>query len=323
MSSEKKQTPSWEHVASDGSFERRATAFHDVISNELDARFRAEPHRYHLYVSFACPWAHRTLLVRALKGLSDVISVNVVDWLLPKGGWTLTATSPGATPDTVNGKHTLREVYELAQPDYAGSVTVPVLWDKRERTIVNNESSEIIVFFNDQFNEVATCKDLDLYPRHLRSTIDEVNSWVYPLINNGVYQAGFARKQEAYERAVRGVFEGLDRAEAILQKNRYMTGSELTLADIRLWPTLVRFDAVYHTHFKCNLRRLVDYPALWRYTRELYSLPAFRSTTHFDHIKHHYFESHSSLNPQGIVPLGPLIDYTLPEGHGRAAQELR
>lgn len=314
--------PTWEkQIQKSGEFVRRSTTFRNEISAQSDAEFPAESGRYHLYVSYACPWAHRTLLMRGLKGLEAHISYDVSDWLLPHGGWTFSAHDPGATLDRVNGKGSLREIYRIADPDYSGSLTVPTLWDKKKSTIANNESSEIIRFFNSEFNAFSSSPSDDYYPEELRSEIDAINEWVYPQINNGVYRAGFARSQAAYDRAVLGLFEALDRAEALLSQRRYLTGGRLTEADIRLWTTLIRFDAVYVTHFKCNLRRLVDYPNLWGYTRELFAHPVFRETTHFDHIKEHYFGSHESINPHRIVPRGPELNYDEPHGREHLAAE--
>lgn len=314
--------PTWEkQIRPDGEFVRRDTTFRNWVSADPSAKYAAEPNRYHLYVSFACPWAHRTLIVRRIKGLESVISHDVVDWLMPATGWTLEAKTEGATLDSVNGKKTLREVYRICRPDYTGSVTVPTMWDKKTSTIANNESSEIIRILNSEFNALAERPDVDFYPEDLRAEIDSINEWVYPNINNGVYRSGFARTQAAYDRAVTGLFDALDRAEALLSQRRYLTGDRFTEADIRLWTTLIRFDIVYATHFKCNVRRIVDYPNLWGFTRELYAHPAFRGTTDFFHIKHHYFESHESINPQRIVPAGPILDYDAPHGrdHLRAS----
>jgi len=305
--------PTWsKQIRTDGSFERRNSVFRDWI--RPNSEFEAEENRYHLYVSLACPWAHRTLLVRGLKGLAEQISYDVVDILLPHRGWTFTAKDLGATLDTVLGQSNLRAIYERVSPQYRGSVTVPTLWDKKRGTIVNNESSEIIRMFNGEFNDWARHPEVDLYPKELRPEIDSINEWVYPMINNGVYRSGFARSQEAYDEAVSGVFEGLDRCEELLKERRYLTGSRFTEADIRLWTTLIRFDPVYVGHFKCNRKRLVDYPNLWAYTRELFSHPVFRETTNFDHIVRHYYESHESINPHRIVPIGPAIDYDEPHG---------
>jgi putative glutathione S-transferase len=272
--------------------------------------------RYHLYVSLACPWAHRTLIFRKLKGLEDAISVNVVDPFLPEQGWTFEQNVAGATGDTVNHLHLLREVYSSASTEYDGSITVPVLWDKELNTIVNNESSEIVRMLNAEFQDIATHPDLDLYPEPLRADIDGVNEWIYSDINNGVYRSGFARKQAAYSRSVKQLFAALDRVESILSKSRYLCGDRLTEADIRLFTTLVRFDAVYVTHFKCNVRRIIDYPNLWGYTRDIYQIPGVSATVNMEHIKRHYFESHLHINPFGIVPEGPELDFETPHGRG-------
>ncbi|MCH2110390.1 MAG: glutathione S-transferase C-terminal domain-containing protein, partial [Polyangiaceae bacterium] len=242
---------------------------------------------------------------------------DVVDWLLPPQGWTMTAATAGATLDTVEGRTFLGDIYRQAEPDYQGSVTVPVLYDKSEKTIVNNESSHILRFLNSEFQEYATNKKLDLYPVELRGQIDAVNEWVYPWINNGVYRSGFARSQPAYDAAVRDVFRGLEKVESILSKNRYLLGETFTEADLRLWTTLIRFDSVYATHFKCNLKRLVDYPHTWAYTRELYSYEAFRATTNQEHIRCHYYISHESINPFRILPIGFDVNYEEP--HHREA----
>lgn len=297
-----------------GEFVRKKTAFHAWIKSDGSSDFRPETDRYHLYVSLACPWAHRTLIFRKLKGLEHVISVDVVDPILPGQGWTFETSSPGATGDRVNGLDNLRQAYELARPGYDGVVTVPVLWDKSGKTIVNNESSEIIRMFNAEFQDLADNPGLDLYPDRLRDAIDEINGWVYEEINNGVYRAGFARTQKAYSSAVSRLFAALDRAEAILARSRYLCGDTLSEADIRLFVTLVRFDAVYVAHFKCNIRRIVDYPNLWGFTRDIYQLPGVAETTNMEHIKRHYFESHRHINPYGIVPDGPQLDFTTPHG---------
>ncbi len=314
--------PTWEkQIDKKGEFVRRDSRFRQAVSAASDAPFPAESGRYHLYVSLACPWAHRTLIVRGLKGLEGHITVDVSDWFLPTDGWTFTAGSEGATLDTVEGERRLRDIYEKASPGYRGSVTVPTLWDKKKHTIVNNESSEILRMLGSEFNALAQNPDMDLYPAELRAEIDAINEWVYPSINNGVYRCGFARSQSAYDRAVTELFDALDRAEALLSKRRYLTGDRFTETDVRLWTTLIRFDPVYATHFKCNVRRIVDYPNLWGYTKELYAHPVFRQTTDFTHIKRHYFESHESLNPHRIVPAGPALDYQTPHGrdHLRAS----
>ncbi len=274
--------------------------------------FAAEAGRYHLYVSYACPWAHRTLIMRALKGLEDIISVSVVHWRMLENGWTF-EDGVGVIPDNVNGAGMLREIYTLAQPDYTGRVTVPVLWDKRTRTIVNNESSEIIRMFNTAFDALrATPRDY--YPAELRPEIDALNARIYDTVNNGVYKAGFATKQEPYEEAYQALFESLDWLEGKLSASRYLAGDGLSEADIRLLTTLLRFDAVYYAHFKTNKQHLYEYPNLWAYTRELYQMPAVRETTNFTHIKHHYYESQRTINPTGVVPVGPELDFDAPHG---------
>lgn len=299
-----------------GAFVRRATSFRGWIGNGPDAEFPAEPGRYHLYVSYACPWAHRTLLTRKLKGLEDVISYDVVDHFLDERGWTFAQSTEAATADTVNEKQTLRELYLMADASYVGSITVPVLWDKKTSTIVNNESSEIIRMLNAAFQEFARYPEVDLLPEAYQSEIDALNEWIYPSINDGVYRSGFARSQEAYDTAVTALFEALERAEDILSTRRFLTGEQLTEADIRLFPTLVRFDPVYATHFKCNRKRIVDFPHLWGYTRDIYQMPGVAETVNMEHIRRHYYESHKSVNPCGIVPHGFLPDLTLP--HQRA-----
>lgn len=306
-----------------GRFVRQDAAFRNWITSDGSAGptgeegFKAEAGRYHLYVSLACPWAHRTLIFRKLKRLEDKISITIVDPLMLEEGWTITGNFPGTLPDTVNGKTRLHEIYSLAKPDYTGRVTVPVLWDKARSTIVSNESADIIRMLNSAFNRLEGVNaTLDFYPEKLRPEIDRINKVVYDGINNGVYKAGFATTQAAYEDAVTALFDELDSVEARLASQRYLAGERLTEADWRLFTTLVRFDAVYHGHFKCNLRRIADYPSLWNYTRELYQVPGIADTVNLDHIKHHYYASHRTINPTGIVPLGPIIDFTAP--HDRA-----
>jgi glutathionyl-hydroquinone reductase len=267
--------------------------------------FKAESGRYHLIVSLACPWAHRTLIFRRLKGLEDMISLSVVHWLLSERGWTFDE-GPGVIPDPIFRARELREFYLKARPDFSGRVTVPVLWDKKTSTIVNNESSEIIRMFNSAFNAVGAA-DGDFYPADLRAEIDALNARVYETVNNGVYRAGFATTQEAYEEAFRALFETLDILEARLTTQRFLFGERLTEADWRLFTTLIRFDPVYFGHFKCNLREIADYPALQRYLRELYRWPKVSDTVDFFHIKHHYYASHLKINPSGIVPIGPQL----------------
>jgi len=307
----------WEkQIDEDGAFVRRPTSFHGVCSPDEDAEFPAEPGRYHLYVSYACPWAHRTLIVRVLKGLQNVISFDVVHHLLTSDGWSFDTDIDGATGDRVNGNRFLKEAYFASNPDYEGAITVPVLWDKHSGRIVNNESSEIIRIFNSAFQSHAEHPQVDLYPEHLRERIDELNDWIYPDINNGVYRCGFARSQRAYSAAFDSLFSALDRAEEILGRHRFLTGDTLTEADVRLFTTLVRFDPVYLTHFKTNKHRLIEYPNLWGYVRDVYQMPGIAETVNMEHIKRHYFESHRQINPFGIVPDGPALDLAAP--HDRA-----
>jgi putative glutathione S-transferase len=287
-----------------GRFDRQPTQFHDRVTASGESGYPAQAGRYHLYVSLACPWAHRTLILRKLKGLEEAVSVSVVAPLMLKNGWEFS----GEFPDRLQGKRYLREVYVEARPDYTGRVTVPVLWDSETGTIVNNESCQIIRMFDTEFGEYAT-RDADLYPADLREEIEETIDAIYEPINNGVYRAGFASKQAAYEEAVTGLFEALDHWEEVLADRRYLCGNRLTEADVCMFTTLVRFDAVYHGHFKCNVRRIVDYPNLWRYLREIYNLDGVRETVDIEHIKLHYYGSHRSINPTGIVPKGPALDF--------------
>ncbi len=308
MSESKAAGNTWEkQIGEDGAFNRKPTSFRHSIS--ANGPFEPEKNRYHLYVSYACPWAHRTLIVRRLKGLEDVISVDVVASFLPGTGWSFNSDEPGATGDRVNHFDDLREVYCAADTNYAGSITVPVLWDKKQKTIVNNESAEIIRLFNSEFNRFAKNPDLDLYPGELAAQIDELNAWIYRDINNGVYRCGFAQTQRAYDRAFTRLFAALDRVETILGTGRYLTGQRLSEADIRLFTTLVRFDAVYYTHFKTNLKRVVDYPSIWRFVCDIYALEGVAETLDMDHIKKHYYQSHTHINPFGIVPAGPHLEF--------------
>jgi len=279
-----------------------------------EAGFQAEPGRYHLYVSYACPWAHRTLIYRVLKGLQDVISVSVVHPLMPAESWVF-GDYPGATPDHVHGFGSLHQLYRHSDPAFNGVVTVPVLYDKQREAIVNNESSEIIRVLNSAFDQWGAA-DIDFYPEESRSEIDAINTIVYDNVNNGVYRTGFATTQKAYEKAFNALFDTLDMLERRLTGQRYLVGDRITEADWRLFPTLLRFDPVYHGHFKCNRRRLVDYPNLWAYTRELYQVEGVAGTVNMDHIKNHYYRSHGSINPTGIVPLGPEIDFMVPHDRG-------
>ena len=276
--------------------------------------FAAEAGRYHLYVSLACPWAHRTLIMRALKGLEDLIDVSVVSPIMREHGWTYDQ-STGSSGDSLAGRDFHHQIYTDDTPDYTGRVTVPVLWDKQTGRIVNNESSEIIRMLNSAFNDI-TGNTADYYPQDLRSDIDSWNDRIYPAINNGVYRAGFATSQEAYEEAYRELFAELDCLDAHLADYRYLAGDTLTEADIRLFTTLIRFDAVYHGHFKCNRQRLEDFAHLPGYVRDIYQLAGVADTVDFAHIKTHYYASHLNINPTGVVPLGPAIDYTSPHGRG-------
>jgi len=275
-----------------------------------DGGFKAEPGRYHLYVSLACPWAHRTLIFRALKGLEDMISVSVVHWLMAENGWTFQA-GDGVVEDSINNAQYMHQVYTAAMPDYSGRVTVPVLWDKHNNTIVSNESPEIIRMFNSAFDDVGA-KTVDYYPQALRAEIDDLNERIYESVNNGVYKSGFATTQEAYEEALHPLFETLDWLDDRLSAQRYLTGSSITEADWRLFTTLVRFDPVYVGHFKCNIKRIVDYPNLSGYVRDLYQQPGVSDTVNMKHIKHHYYASHESINPSRVVPVGPAIDFMAP-----------
>jgi glutathionyl-hydroquinone reductase len=300
-----------------GRFVRQKSAFRNWITSDGAAGptgeggFPAERARYHLYVSLACPWAHRTLIMRRLKGLESIVSLSVVHWRMREQGWTF-APGPCVTGDPINGASTLHEIYTAAAPRYTGRATVPVLWDKVRRTIVSNESAEIVRMLNSAFDALGAAPG-DYYPEPLRVEIDALNERIYRNVNNGVYRAGFATTQAAYEEAVLPLFETLDWLETRLSRSRYMFGERLTEADIRLFTTLVRFDAVYYGHFKCNLRRIVDYPALWRFTRDIYGLPGVAETVNLHHIKHHYYESHLAINPTGVVPLGPRVDFSPPD----------
>jgi len=309
----------------DGKFRRQKTSFHNFVTADGSSGYPAEAGRYHLYVSLACPWAHRTLIMRALKGLEDVISVSVVNLFTGPDGWTFDE-GPAVTPDPVYGATHLKDIYKAVQDDYTGRVTVPVLFDTKTRTIVNNESSEIIRMFDTEFGAFAkptAWTDHDFYPAALRPEIDPVNERVYHTVNNGVYKAGFAGTQAAYEDAFDALFDTLDWLEERLSRKRYLAGDTLTEADIRLWTTLIRFDKVYHGHFKCNKRRLVDYPNLWAYTRELYQIEGFADAVNFEHIVKHYYQSHTSVNPRGIYAIGPELDLDAPHGRERVSDTMR
>lgn len=304
-----------------GRFERKESSFRNWVTVDGSAGptgaggFKAEPGRYHLYVSLACPWAHRTLIFRALKGLEEMISLSVVHWLMADDGWTF-QDGPGVVPDHVNGKDALRDVYVAADPDYTGRVTVPVLWDKQTNTIVSNESADIIRMLNSAFDDVGAVAG-DYYPAPLRGEIDALNERVYTTLNNGVYRCGFARNQDAYDEAIAPLFETLDWLEERLSNRRYLAGDQLTEADWRLFPTLTRFDAVYVGHFKCNTHRIVDYGNLWAYARDLYQQPGIAATINMEHAKRHYYESHLNVNPTGVVPAGPVSDWDAPHGRDR------
>ncbi|MBQ65886.1 MAG: glutathione S-transferase family protein [Rhodobacteraceae bacterium] len=306
--------------STNGRFVRKAPQFRNWVTTDGRAGpsgkggFKAEIGRYHLYVSLACPWAHRTLIFRALKGLEKMISVSVVHWYMAENGWTFDV-GDGVAPDTVNGAQFLYQVYTQAKPDYSGRVTVPVLWDKHTKTIVSNESPEIIRMFNTAFDEVGSVQG-DYYPKHLRSEIDTLNERIYTTLNNGVYRCGFATTQAAYEEAITPLFDTLDWLEDILSRKRYLTGAQITEADWRLFTTLIRFDPVYVGHFKCNIRRIADYPNLSNYLRDLYQQPGIARTVNMEHIKRHYYESHTSINPSRIVPTGPDTDFTTPHDRG-------
>jgi putative glutathione S-transferase len=309
---------------SGGRFVRSQSQWRDWVTSDgspaegRERGFQAEPGRYHLYVSLACPWAHRTLIFRALKKLEDVISVSVVHPFMGENGWTFDRAE-GATGDALYGFDFLHQIYTKADPVYSGRVTVPVLWDKKKQTIVNNESSEIIRMLNSAFDEWGDASE-DFYPQALRGEIDAINDFVYPAVNNGVYRAGFATTQDAYDEAFDEVFAALDRIEAILSTQRYLVGGRMTEADWRLFTTLVRFDPVYVGHFKCNLRRIADYPNLSNYLRELYQVPGVAGTVDLDHIKTHYYASHVTINPTRIVPSGPALDYDAPHDRERFAK---
>ena len=299
----------------DGRYRRAVTSFRDVVTADGSSPFRAEPGRYHLYVAHACPWAHRTMILRKLRKLDSAISVSVVDPHLSDEGWHF-SDGPGCIPDGVNGARYLREIYKKAKDDYTGRVSVPVLWDRNEATIVNNESPEILRMLNTAFNAWGDGEP-DFYPPHLRREIDAVNEPVYEHVNNGVYKTGFASTQEAYEEAFEALFATLDDLEARLGRQRYLVGDRITEADWRLFPTLVRFDAVYVGHFKCNKRRIADYPNLGNYLRDLYQQPGIAETVNMGHIKRHYYGSHLRINPTGIVPKGPALDLLRPHDRDR------
>lgn len=314
----------YDTTATGGRFERKAPQFRNWITPDGApgpsgaGGFRAEAGRYHLYVSLACPWAHRTLIFRSLKGLEDIIPVSVVHWYMAEHGWTFDPAE-GVQPDTVNNARYMHQVYTAADPDYTGRVTVPVLWDKQQGTIVSNESSEIIRMFNTAFDGIGA-RAGDYYPEPLRAEIDALNDRIYHNVNNGVYKAGFATTQAAYDEAIGPLFDTLDWLETRLAGQRYLTGATITEADWRLFTTLVRFDPVYVGHFKCSIRRITDYPNLWGYLRDLYAQPGVAETVDMDHIRGHYYASHDTINPSRVIPAGPLPNFTLPHDRARLGQ---
>lgn len=311
----------YDTTSSGGRFVRSHAAFRNWVTHDGAAGpsgaagFAAAPGRYHLYVSLACPWAHRTLIMRQLKGLQDLVSVSVVHWRMLEHGWTF-EQGPGVVSDPILGAQYLHQIYVAADPSYSGRVTTPVLWDRMTATIVNNESAEIIRMFNSAFDRLGARSE-DYYPAALRGEIDSLNERIYETVNNGVYKAGFATTQSAYEEAVGPLFKSLEWLEERLARRRYLCGGRVTEADIRLLPTLLRFDLVYFSHFKCNRRRIADYPNLTGYVRDLYQLPGVAATFDAGHVKRHYYESHRTLNPRGIVPVGPEIDFSGPHARAR------
>jgi putative glutathione S-transferase len=305
---EGKWHPGWYDTSKTrGEFVRTSATFRNQITSDGSSGYAAEPGRYHLYVSLACPWAHRTLIMRALKRLEDAVSVSIVDPVMGEEGWAF-SEGPGCIPDTVNGFRYLREVYTAADPRFSGRVTVPVLWDRRSRSIVNNESAEIMRMLNAEFDACTPVRS-DYYPAPLREQIDTINAMVYERVNNGVYRCGFAGSQAAYDAAFERLFSALDELEMRLSASRYLAGDAITEADWRLFTTLARFDAVYYVHFKCNGRRIAEYPRLSRYLRELYRVPGVAGTVNMEHIKRHYYMSHPHLNPSRIVPRGPVLEF--------------
>lgn len=313
----------WYESSKDGAFQRENAQRRNWITADGEpgptgeGGFKAEAGRYHLYVSLACPWAHRTLIVRKLKGLEQLIDVSVVSWLMLENGWTFDEDK-GSSGDALDGHQFLHQRYTTDDPQYTGRVTVPLLWDKKLRRIVSNESAEIIRMFNSAYDEL-TGNRLDLYPTELQTQINALNDEIYPSVNNGVYRAGFATSQGAYEEAYDGLFAELETLEQRLAEHRYLAGQHLTEADIRLFTTIVRFDAVYYSHFKCNQRRIADYPNLSNWLRELYQWPGIAKTVDFQHIKGHYYGSHRTINPTGIVPKGPALNFSAAHDRERLA----
>ncbi|MDY6781077.1 MAG: glutathione S-transferase family protein [Cyanobacteriota bacterium] len=302
---------------SKGRFMRNPTTFRHWVKADGSSEFKPEAGRYHLYVSYACPWAHRTLIMRKLKGLEEAISLSIVDPIMAEEGWEF-SDNEGCIGDAIFGADYLRDIYVKADSQYTGRVTVPILWDKQTGTIVNNESREIIRMFDSEFDAIAT-QSANFCPDELMEDIEKTIDAIYQPINNGVYRSGFAMSQEAYDEAVTELFANLDRWEKVLSKQQYLCGGKITEADWCMFTTLLRFDPVYYVHFKCNLRHIWDYPNLWNYLKDLYQQPGVRETCNFDHIKRHYYESHPHINPSGIVPKGPIID--LDSSHNRGEQK--
>ena len=306
----------WYKPDSDGRFVRSESSFREQVRSDQSTPFAPADNRYHLYVSWACPWAHRAIIMRTLKGLEHAIDMSVVEHYMSDQGWRFNPEIEGATPDKILGSEYLREVYTAANEHFTGRVTVPVLWDKQGHTIVNNESREIIRMFDHEFGGVAT-RDIDLAPPDLLAEVERVIDAIYQPINNGVYMAGFATTQQAYDEAVHALFEALDHFEAVLASQRWLAGDRMTEADICMFTTLVRFDLVYHTHFKCNRQRVIDYPNLSAFVREIYQLPGIAQTCNFEHIQNHYYVSHKTINPHQIVPIGPDLKSELQRPHNR------
>lgn len=309
-------TSEWHLPDADGRFQRPETTFREWIRAGEDEPFSPADDRYHLYVGWACPWAHRAVIMMVLKGLEHAIEMSVVEHFMGNQGWRFDPSVPGATADKVLGTEYLREVYLAADERFTGRVTVPILWDTQSQTIVNNESREIIRMFDQAFAGIAK-RSVDLAPPSLLPEVERVIDAIYEPINNGVYKAGFATTQAAYDEAVVELFETLDHFEGVLGRQRWLAGERLTEADICMFTTLVRFDLVYHTHFKCNRRRVIDYPNLWGFVREIYQIPGVAGTCNFEHITRHYYTSHTSINPHGIIPIGPQPQFDAP--HGREA----
>lgn len=299
----------------EGAFKRQADAFQHWVTEDGQSGYPAAKGRYHLYVSWACPWAHRTIIVRKLKRLEETIGMTVVDPIRDDRGWAF-REGPGHSRDPINGFHFLNEAYRATDPDYRGRVTVPVLWDTQSKRIVSNSDDDLMRMFNSAFNRFTDSK-LDLYPEALRKNIDELNRFIYENVNDGVYRAGFSTSQRVYEKAVRHLFDALDQLDARLKTQRYLFGARFVETDWRLFVTLIRFDAVYHGHFKCNIRRIADYPNLFGYLKDLYQTDGIADTVNFDHIKRHYYVTHADINPTRIVPLGPDQDLTAPHNRNR------